>query len=132
MAMPISCTLVRWLSRAPSCWIDWSWAAQVAICWKFWAVRMATLAWVARAAIVSSSSARPRVRLVVVDVEQAEQLRAVHERRRAQRVEALLDDGGAHVRRRAGRRDSRPANMRPAGRDRGGGQASAAGTPASR
>ena len=35
----------------------------------------------------------PGVRLVVVDVEQAEQLGAVHERRRADRVEALLDDG---------------------------------------
>ena len=57
MARPISRTLERWLSRAPSCWIDWSCAAQVAICSKFWAVRMATLAWVASAAIVSSSSA---------------------------------------------------------------------------
>jgi hypothetical protein len=57
MAMPISCTLVRWLSRVPSCWIDWSWAAQDAIFSKFWAFLIATDAWVARAAIVSSSSA---------------------------------------------------------------------------
>ncbi len=36
---------------------------------------------------------RPVVRPVVVDVEQPEQFRAVDQRRRAQRVEALLDDG---------------------------------------
>ena len=40
---------------------------------------------------------RPVVRPVVIDVEQPEQLRAVEERRRAQRVEALLDDGGPDV-----------------------------------
>ena len=40
---------------------------------------------------------RPVVRPVVVDVEQAEEVRAVHQRRRAQRVEAFLDDGGADV-----------------------------------
>ncbi len=56
IARPMSRTLVRWFSRAPSCWIDWSCAVQVAICWKFWAVRIATLAWVASDAMVSSSS----------------------------------------------------------------------------
>ena len=40
---------------------------------------------------------RPLVRLVVVDVEHPEQLRAVQERCRAQRVEPFLDDGGADV-----------------------------------
>ena len=46
----------RRLSRVPSCWIDWSWAAHVAMRSKSCAARIATLAWVARAAIVSSSS----------------------------------------------------------------------------
>lgn len=40
---------------------------------------------------------RPGVRAVVVHVEHAEQLAALHERGRAQRVEALLDDEGAIV-----------------------------------
>ena len=40
---------------------------------------------------------RPVVRAVVVDVEQAEEVRAVHQRRRAQRVEAFLDDGRADI-----------------------------------
>ena len=40
---------------------------------------------------------RPGMRRVVVDVEQAEQLGAVHHRRRAQRVVALLDHGGPDV-----------------------------------
>ena len=65
---------------------------------------MATLAWVARAATVSSSSARPLVRLVVVDVEQPEELVAVEERRRADRVEPLLDDRGPDIVATAGRR----------------------------
>ena len=39
----------------------------------------------------------PGMRRVVVDVEHAEQLGAVHQRRRAHRVEALLDDRGADV-----------------------------------
>ena len=50
----------------------------------------------------------PRVRPIVVDVEQPKEGRAVAKRRRAQRVEALLDDGRPYCRRRAGRRDSRP------------------------
>ena len=36
---------------------------------------------------------RPAVRLVVVDVEQPQELRAIHQRRGAERVEALLHDG---------------------------------------
>ena len=40
----------------------------------------------------------PLTRPVVVDVEQAQQLGAVEERRRADRVEALLHDGGADTR----------------------------------
>jgi hypothetical protein len=57
MATPMSRTFDRWLRRAPSCWIDCSWAVQVDICSKFCAVRIAMLAWVPSAAIVSSSSA---------------------------------------------------------------------------
>ena len=52
----------------------------------------------------------PVVRRVVVDVQQAEQLGAVEQRRRADRVEALLDDGRPDVARRADRRGSRSAN----------------------
>ena len=53
---PISATLDSRLSRVPSCWIDWSWAAHVAIRSKSCAAWIATLAWVASAPIVSSSS----------------------------------------------------------------------------
>ena len=56
MASLISCSLVRRDKRAPSCWIDWSWAAQLAIWAKFWAFVTAVAAWDARAASVSSSS----------------------------------------------------------------------------
>ena len=93
----MSSTLVSRLSRVPSCWIDWSWAAQVAIRWKSWAVRIATLAWVASAATVSQLVVGPVVRLVVVDVEHAEESRCRRAAARADRVEALLDDRGADV-----------------------------------
>ena len=39
----------------------------------------------------------PVMRAVVIDVEQAEQVRAIHQRRRAQRVEPLLDHRGSDV-----------------------------------
>ena len=53
---------------------------------------MATLAWVARAAIGLELVGRPVMRLVVVDVEQPEELLAIEQRGGAQRIEALLDD----------------------------------------
>ena len=112
-------TLVRRLSRAPSCWIDWSWAAQVAMRWKFCAVRIATLACVARAAIVSSSSGRPWCAPVVVDVEQAEQLGAVQERRGADRCRSLPGPRPRGCPRPAGRRGSRTREERPSRGHRG-------------
>ena len=79
----------------------------------------------------------PLVRLVVVDVEQAEDLGAVEQGRRARRVEAFLDDGGANVLAarvvaiavvaNSGRRDG---DRR--GRQRAGRQVAAAGEVASR
>ena len=68
----------------------------------------------------------PVVRLVVVDVEHPEQVGPVEERRRAQRVEPLLDDGGpdalaARVVAVADR------EQRPAGGDGGGSAATASG-----
>ena len=56
IAIPISWTLDNRFRRVPSCWMDPSWAAHVAIRSKSWAARIATLAWVARAAMVSRSS----------------------------------------------------------------------------
>ena len=69
---------------------------------------MATLAWVARAAIVSSSSSRPVMRLVVVDVEQPEELGC---RRGAAPCTGCRSPPGRPRPgrpRRAGRRGSRP------------------------
>ncbi len=54
MATPISCTLLRRLSRTPSCWIERSWAAHRAICAYCWRSRSVestlAIAWAARLA----------------------------------------------------------------------------------
>ena len=94
MAMPISWTPDRRFSRVPSCWID---------CELGRPRRhpLEVLGGPDRDAGLGRQGGHglevvvgPGVRLVVVDVEQAEQLGAVEQRRRADGVEALLDDRG--------------------------------------